>query len=79
MQSCLNECLLSLSYLNVTWRPSRYITAFCKTVFYDSGLILQFISDTVTNRLIALMVMHARKPLKRISDGYDMASDSSAY
>lgn len=61
--------------LNVTWRPSRFNTAFCNSVLHDSDLNLQFISEAVTNRIFALMVMHARKPLKRISDGYDMASE----
>lgn len=61
----------------MTWRPSRYITAFCKTVFNDSGFILHFITEAVINRTFALMVMHARKP-QRISDGYDMVLNASA-
>lgn len=69
--------LSCLSVLNVTWRPSRYITAFCKTVFNDSAFILNFITEAVINRTFALMVMHARKP-QRISDGYDMTLNASA-
>lgn len=69
--------LSCLSVLNVTWRPSRYNTAFCKTVFNDSSFLLNFITEAAINRTFALMVMHARKP-QRISDGYDKVLNASA-